>query len=471
MRGRSRYTSRTFLPLTPERTFGLFIVLLVALFLMGGGSRPDIESLVFLRPLALLAAAVGVLGLDRETVWTYRLPFLVVAALALLMAAQLVPLPPSIWTHLPWRETIAQLDQALGLAGTWRPITLSPMRTANSLASLAVPFAVLVLYCQLGERHRRQVLVALVGIAVAGAVLGFFQLFGGSGSSLYFYEVTHRGDATGFFANRNHHAAFLAIAMLIAVHLAMERGRQKDGAFRLLALAAAVVLLVGIVSNASRAGLLAGAVALVFVPLVIPGQEKSAGGAGGKQRRWVTFASLALPAIGIFAVFALSQRSPALGRLLADGAAEDLRFQILPVLLEMARAYQPWGAGFGAFEQAYRMAEPAALLVPNYFNHAHNDWLQLVIEGGLAGVLIVAATFVALALRVVALMRVAADDPRISRAWLGVATLAVLGVASLFDYPLRVPSLMAVGFIALVELFAPLSVQTRRKGCEEAVSL
>lgn len=469
MRGRSRRQSRSFLPLKPEHTFGLFIVLLVAMFLMGGSSRADVESLVVLRPLALLVAAVGVFGLDRETVWTWRVPFLLLAALAALMAVQLIPLPPSIWTNLPWRETIAQLDQAVGLADNWRPITLSPMRTANSLASLAVPFAVLVLYCQLGDRHRRQVLVVLVGIAVAGAVLGFFQLFSGSGSGLYFYEIAHRGDASGFFANRNHHAAFLAVAMLIAIHLAMERDRPGGSTFQMLAFGAAAILLAGVVSNVSRAGLLAGAAALVFVPLVIPGREKSAG--EGKGRRWITLASLALPAIGIFALFALSQRSPALSRLLADGTAEDVRFQILPVLLEMVRAYQPWGAGFGAFEQAYRMAEPTALLVPNYFNHAHDDWLQFLIEGGIGAVLIAVAMAAALGLKVVALLRSGDDALRISRAWLAVAVLAVFGLASLFDYPLRVPSLMGVAFIALTELFAPLLFQERRKGCEEAVSL
>jgi len=453
MQGRSTRRSRRFLPLSAEHTFILFAVLLAVLFLMGGGSRSDIQSLAALRPFALLAAAVGVLALDRETLRTYRAPFLLLVALALLMVVQLIPLPWSSWTSLPWRGTIAQLDEAVGLAGNSRPITISPMRTANSLASLAVPFAVLVLYCQLSERRRRQVLVALVGIGVAGAVLGFFQIFSGGSGGLYFYAVTHRGDAVGFFANRNHHAAFLAIAMLIAVHLAMERRGPDAKMTRILAFAAAAVLLVGIVTNVSRGGLLAGAVALVFVPLVISG---SRGEGRPARRRWITVGSLALPVVGIFALFALSQRSPALSRLLTDGTSEEIRFQIMPVLLQMARDYQPWGAGFGAFEQAYRMAEPTELLVRNYFNQAHNDWLQLAIEGGVAAVLIAAAMIVVIAIRAFRLVGSGfRDDPRTSRAWLAFAVLAVLGVASVLDYPLRVPALMGVAFIALTELFAP----------------
>jgi hypothetical protein len=471
MPGRSRRQSRPLLPLSTERTFGLFAALLAIIFLMGGGSRPDIESLVILRPLALLAAAAGVVGLDRATLRDYRVPFLFLAALALLMALQLIPLPPSLWTQLPSREPIARLDEAIGLAGLWRPITLSPMRTANSLASLAVPFAVLALYCQLDDRRRRYVLVALVGIAVASAVMGFFQLFAGRDSGLYLYAITHRGDAVGFFANRNHHAAFLAVGMLVAIHLAMEREGPGGKMASVLAFAAAAVLVAGVVTNASRGGLLSAAVALVLVPLIVfaraSAPEKAA---AGTRRGWLTATLLALPALGIFALFALTQRSLALSRLLADDAIEDLRVQILPVLLEMTRAYQPWGAGFGAFEQAYRMAEPTALLVPNYFNNAHNDWLQFAIEGGAGAVLIAVAMAVALALRLAGLLR-AGDrrgDPRISRAWLGFAILVVLGFASLFDYPLRTPSLMGVAFIALAELFGPVFVQKRLNGCDQS---
>src|SRR5690606_18483693 len=111
--------------------------------------------------------------------------------------------------------------------------------------------------------------------------------------------------------------------------------------------------------------------------------------------------------------------------------------------------------------------------VPNYFNNAHNDWLQFVIEGGTPAMLIAAAMAAALAIRLVALVR-ARDrrgDPRIARAWLGFAILVVLGFASLFDYPLRVPSLMGMAFIAFVELFGPVSREHPGNGCEEGGSL
>lgn len=465
MPGRSRNPKRRFLPLTPDRTFGLLAVLLVATFLMGGGSRADIESLAVLRAFACLAAAVGVLGLDRATLRAWRLPFLLLAALAALMVVQLIPLPPSLWSQLPARDGIRQLDAAVGLADAWRPLTLSPMRTANSLAALAVPFAVLVLFCQLGEAHRRHVLLLLVALAVAGALVGMLQVLAGSDSGLYFYAVTHKGAAVGFFANRNHHTAFLAAAMLIALHLAMERGRARD-MVSILCFAAAAVVFVAVLGNVSRAGLLSAGIALVLAPLVILRSGADAGNQPGPRvlsGRWSRTALVAFPAFGIFMLFALSQRSPALARLLGDGQPEELRARILPELLAMARDVQPWGAGFGAFEYAYRMREPAELLVPNYFNHAHNDWLQLAIEGGIAGVLLLVVALAAIAVRLVRLVRGReGGDP--SRVWLGLTVLLVLGFASLVDYPLRVPSIMAVATIAFALLVGPILVQNQHRG-------
>jgi O-antigen ligase len=468
MPGRSSHFKRSFLPLRPNHTFGLLAVLLVATFLMGGASRPDVESLALLRPLACVAAAVGIMGLDRATLRAWRLPFLLLGGLAAVMVVQLVPLPPSLWTQLPERETIRQLDAAVGLADAWRPISLSPMKTANSLASLVVPFAVLVLFCQLGEAHRRRTLVVLVALAVAGALVGFLQLGAGPNSGLYAYEVTHSINAVGFFANRNHHTAFLAAAMLVALHLAMDRRQPGRDMASILCLAAALLLLLAVLGNVSRGGLLSAGVALVLVPLVLPRPE-----GGGNQTaaswlsgRWVRTGLFALSALGILMLFAVSQRSPALARLLSGENIEEMRIAILPEVMKMAVDFQPFGAGFGAFEYAYRIREPAALLVPNYFNQAHNDWLQLAIEGGIAGVLLLLLAAVAVAVRVVRLVRKSDGSDAIarSRALLGLAVLGVIGFASLFDYPLRVPSVMAVATIAFALLIGPILVQNQRHG-------
>src|SRR3546814_13881846 len=53
--------------------------------------------------------------------------------------------------------------------------------------------------------------------------------------------------------------------------------------------------------------------------------------------------------------------------------------------------YWTAGSGFGSFAGAYKMFEPDNLLQEADFNHAHNDWAEVIITGGLPFALILAA--------------------------------------------------------------------------------
>ena len=113
------------------------------IFLTGGGSRSDIASLAPLRFVAAFAVGAALLFIRKSDLSYIRVPLALLGALALIAVVQLVPLPPETWTALPGREAIAHLDVLVGLE-IWRPISLSPFKTANSLAALVVPLAALL---------------------------------------------------------------------------------------------------------------------------------------------------------------------------------------------------------------------------------------------------------------------------------------------------------------------------------------
>ncbi|MFI2901517.1 O-antigen ligase family protein, partial [Klebsiella aerogenes] len=69
-------------------------------------------------------------------------------------------------------------------------------------------------------------------------------------------------------------------------------------------------------------------------------------------------------------------------------AGADVRVHALPSVLAMIRIYFPAGSGFGGFDTIFRVHEPYALLKPTYFNHAHNDWLEILLDGGLPAALL-----------------------------------------------------------------------------------
>jgi len=121
-------------------------------------------------------------------------------------------------------------------------------------------------------------------------------------------------------------------------------------------------------------------------------------------------------------------------------------------MLQAARAFMPFGAGFGTFDAVYRRFEPDALLSTIYLNQAHNEPMQLAIEGGVPA-LVLLALFIIWWLR--ASVRVVSRTGSASRRALGMAmaaTTLILMLSSLVDYPLRTPLLSGLFAIACVEL-------------------
>ena len=428
----------------------VLLAFLLVVALTGGGSRADIESLPFLRFLSAALVALAILLIRRDELTRIRVPLALLGAIAAVALLQLVPLPPSIWSSLPGRENIARIDALLEL-DTWRPLTLSPVATINALGSLTVPLAALLLFGMVKDRSL--VLLGIVGIGLASALFGILQLFADPRSGLFLYEITNNGSAVGFFANRNHHAVFLACCALIGLFL-MRHGDAERFSWIRPAMAGSVLFLgLAIVTNASRAGLIALALVLLLGALDAF-FARSRGASHNAKKSGSRYLPIALSAAGtlLLALFVAAERSPALARILENSALEDLRAKLLPILVDMAGDFQPWGTGLGAFEHAYRMREPAELLQPAYVNEAHNDWLQFPIETGAPGLAIFLFGALYLAVRSITLLRSPGEH---AVPLLGLGIILVLGVASVVDYPLRVPSVMALAVIALAMFAAP----------------
>jgi len=120
---------------------------------------------------------------------------------------------------------------------------------------------------------------------------------------------------------------------------------------------------------------------------------------------------------------------------------EDARFVLLPVFIEMLTTYFPVGSGFGTFEFVFKIAEPESFLHPQYMNHAHNDFVQFLLEGGIPAA-IIAIVFLAWFGKTA--WRLGRGEAGHGLATASAAMIVLLMLASLVDYPLRVPSLMAV---------------------------
>ena len=437
-----------------------FIAFIALVFILGGGARDDITSLLLLRPAAVGFAAWALLVAAPGDLKAVRTPLALLIALLALIALQLVPLSPGLWHALPGREGIARRDALVGLEDLWRPLSLSPSKTWNSLVSLGVPLAALLVAAVQPATNRLRMVEAILLVAATSAILGLAQVLGPENGPLYLYNITNAGTAVGLFANRNHHAAFLAATFpllgwyfLFAVRSELLLSRPWVAS---VAVAGGLWVVVEMMTG-SRAGLVLFALALGLVFLLflaavrqgrfVQNRRKAVPFASAKARTGLGLAVIAAMAVTVWIVPSL----PVFQRFGADDYATDVRFAAAPTVIRMALDAFPAGIGFGAFEHVFKAYEPDALLKASYFNQAHDDFLQLAAEAGLPGLILLGLALVFLLMRVRALIpALRGAEPN---AWLGVTSLASLGLlalASVVDYPLRAPSLMAFAILLVV---------------------
>ncbi len=439
----------------------LALVLIAAVFLMGGGSRLDIASLPILRPLAVL---IGGAALLMEPRWSLRVPLALLGGLALVMVIQLVPLPPGLWTALPGRDIVRRIAPALGEAQPWRAVSLSRDGTVNALFALSVPLATLTVFSRLGPTARGRAALALaVGLGLSG-LWGLLQVGGPPGSPLYLYRITIPGSAAGLFANPNHQAVLLACLFpLLAWWARRPEGAGTQG-FRLWVAAGVAVLLVPmLIVTGSRAGLALGAAAAVASLAIARAPGAAEHGRSHRRARApavpraALLAGLGVAAAGVAAL--LWVQRGAIDRIFATTSLGELRATLLPRLADLAWRQFPVGSGFGTFEKLWRIDEPVALLQPAYLNHAHNDLAEFLIEGGLGSLVLLVAAGVLCARAAVAVWlgrggalqsESASSAALLARS--GSVVVAVLAVASLVDYPLRTPTAAMIAAAALAWL-------------------
>ncbi|NJC34886.1 O-antigen ligase [Sphingomonas jejuensis] len=370
----------------------------------------------------------------------------ILAAALLLLIVQLVPLPPGLWQSLPGRELFAQADVLP--ADIWRPLAIVPDGAVNAAASLVVPAAVLILLAWMPAEDRALVPLMVLVVILMSMLLGVVQFSGIDFDNPLINDGN--GQVSGSLANRNHFALFLAIGCVVAPVWAFggqTRARWRGAA----ALGMILVLVLMILASGSRAGLLLGVVGVVLGLLIVRRRLRDD---LRRAPKWAFPALLvAIGALIISLVFvSLSAgRADAIDRALSIDASDDLRARGLPTVIDALWIYFPAGSGFGSFDPVFRIREPLELLQTLYLNHAHNDFLEVALEGGLAGMVLL---LVALGWWLLASVRAwrAGGRSEHATAKLGSSVLLLIFLASLVDYPARTPMIMAIVAIAAVWL-------------------
>nr|WP_232367512.1 O-antigen ligase family protein [Altererythrobacter lutimaris] len=249
----------------------------------------------------------------------------------------------------------------------------------------------------------------------------------------------------GTFANRNSAGLFCVALLCFAI---IPLWQKLSRAQQIARWSITVLLLLAVFLTQSRT-----AIVLALIPLGIAGIRLIVQFAGGdsndhsifRRPAWLANGAAALTALLVAGV-ALSSSArieTVMDRFQQSG---DARTYLWSDALYSAERYWPVGAGLGAFDEVFQSDEALENLTLKKAGRAHNDYLELAIEGGLPAILLLLSWFT-YCLWVTFSARNFANR---WSAWSGSAVLTVIALQSATDYPLRNLTILAVAALALL---------------------
>lgn len=409
-----------------------------------GGTNPYYS---FVRGMTEIVGAgmIGAAGFSAQSRRpTMALPDWLCLAAVLLVLVQLIPLPGSIWTDLPGREFAIEIDMAVFGNIAAHALSLTPGATLLSGLTLLPAIGAYLAY-RTGPCGRQTAL--LLGLALGIIVAVGLALAQAISARFFPYELADTEYAIGFFTNHNHLPTFLIAGVMLASAL-LARTMHADGlhADRQLALAlclsAAAAIGLCILLSGSRAGLVLAVLMIAPLAYLFGTSARS---------RWAAIIPLVMAAalavvIGML-YWAGDGHVGAFERYAS--LSDDMRLAFWPVGIATAGEYWPVGSGFGSFADVYAMREPLSLVSSSYINHAHNDYLELAIEGGVMTAILIALFAGWVAWRSYAAFSDGTSDMSGFTARIAALALMPILLHSLVDYPLRTASIKIVFALAV----------------------
>lgn len=386
---------------------------------------------------------------------------------------------------LVWGQTLAlnTTEGATGLAGLLGTQDVYSTRLYLLTALAYLGGFVLVLLCVGTPERASQLLAVLVLGGVLQAVLAVGLYASGASYSFLYEDFQQGGRVSGTFPNPDHLAGYLELTLSAGLGLMLAQfgglaGGKRSWKQRLVAALqfmmsrkmilrmVLVVMVVSLVMTRSRMGNGAFFLALVLVGLVVAMVSQ-------RLRRPALWLVVSMAIVDVLIVGQLVGLDKLVDRMkgtaestvvdargLDDDASvvavrrkeESIQERLQVPLLSLPLVAQaPWfGHGGGTYALSFAPIKPEGY--PLYWNHAHNDFVEIAADTGLVGLGLLLLLACTTAWRAARMLR--DSQPRLNR---GVGAAALMGLCcmllhSLVDFNLQIPAnaLTLVVLLALV---------------------
>ena len=324
----------------------------------------------------------------------------------------------------------------------WVSFSLAPGASLGAGLGFLALAGLLFASFEIGRHRRpRRLVMAALGVALVTQVLLGLKGLTQPLPEIWGLQVQGpTGRLRGTFVNPNHAALFFEIGLSAAfawVWWASRRGKGRiDLDRRLVSVLPAClawgIVLLALILTGSRAGLLAAGFGLALQVFLV-GRRMS--------RRWVV-ATAGLAIAAAIVVLALVGGNRALGRLLSTTPFEDnlqARAQMTLPALRLWSRFPIIGVGLRSFEDGFPLVQPQGELRATW-NRAHNDPLELLVTGGVIGLLLFGAGAWLVGKRLLRVFSGSRRTENRAAALAALGALAVVSIHELFDFGLTVPA-------------------------------
>ncbi len=459
---------RTVLGPAERRFFTTASVLFGLMLFFGGGGAPNPLPVLFLELLGFLALlSLAYLHFFIRAINIRFWPSgLLIGGGMLVALMQMVPLPFDVWASLPGRELAAAGIREAGLAAAWQPLSLAIDDGWAAIFTILPALAVFLAVSAMSFAQRMTMARIALGVIVASALIGLLQFLMPETRWLYLSSRSIFNLPSGIFANRNFQSDFLIIGIILCAGIAhISAKRDQIIAYRLRDISLMAFLAVMIIATKSRFGfLMVGALTIILIAETAWNYLRSRAKNAHKSRSAPRLHKLTLMGGSIFgavtvAIIGFILVTPVLDRFTiapTEDTVGELRITAIPDVLLAIKTYFPMGSGLGTFDPVYRSVESLHLVGPRYFNHAHNDYFELALEMGAAGIVLAALIILAV---IVFAFRAIRKHPLMSAgerylSMTSIAGMTVLLAHSWLDYPLRMIALQCLFAFFAAILFA-----------------